>query len=143
MIGMNELTAVARGVAQKVSEENAPIGDLIVSVSTTDATPTEILSITPADYSAGVLWIWFTGFDSANAITGIKAVRFKKVAGTLTLGTVGNLLATEIDGSISASISITASSGSILVQVTGVAATDMEWAAEYKFINVIKEGVLP
>jgi hypothetical protein len=142
MMDVNTISTIARGVAQQVTEENAPIGDLVVSTPTTDATPTEILSITPADYSAGVLWIWFAGFDATNAITGIKAVRYKKVAGTVTLGTVGNLLATEIDGGLTASLSITASSGNILVQVTGVAATDMEWAAEYKFINVIKEGIL-
>lgn len=139
---VNTIATIARGVAQQVTEENAPLGDLVVSTPTTDATPTEILSITPADYSAGVLWIWFAGFDSTNAITGIKAVRYKKVAGTLTLGTVGNLLATEIDGGLTASVSITTSTGDILVKVTGVAATDMEWAAEYKFLNVIKEGIL-
>jgi hypothetical protein len=142
MMDVNTISTIARGVAQQVTEENAPIGDLVVSTPTTDATPTEILSITPADQSAGVLWIWFAGFDATNAITGIKAVRYKKVAGTVTLGTVGNLLATEIDGGLTASLSITASTGNLLVQVTGVAATDMEWVAEYKFLNVIKEGVL-
>jgi hypothetical protein len=140
MMDVNTISTIARGVAQQVTEENAPIGDLVVSTPTTDATPTEILAITPADQSAGVLWIWFAGFDATNAITGIKAVRYKKV-GTVTLGTVGNLLATEIDGGLTASVSITASTGDILVQVTGVAATDMEWAAEYKFLNVIKEGI--
>jgi hypothetical protein len=142
MIDVNTISTIARGVAQQVSEQNAPLGDLVVSTPTTDATPTEILTITPADYSAGVLWIWFAGFDATNAITGIKAVRYKKV-GTVTLGTVGNLLATEIDGGLTASVSITASTGDILVQVTGVAATDMEWTAEYKFLNVVKEGILP
>jgi hypothetical protein len=141
MIDVNTIETIARGVAQNVVQDVAPLGDLVVSTPTADATPTEILTITPADYSAGVLWIWFAGFDSTNAITGIKAVRYKKV-GTVTLGTVGNLLATEIDGGLTASVSITASTGDILVQVTGVAATDMEWTAEYKFLNVVKEGIL-
>lgn len=143
MTDVNTISTIARGVAQQVVYDNAPLGDLVVSTPTTDATPTEILSITPADYSAGILWLWFVGFDSGNAITGIKSVRFRKVAGTLTLGTVTNIMATEVDGGLTASVSITASSGDILVQVTGVAATDMEWAAEYKFLNVVKEGVLP
>jgi hypothetical protein len=100
------------------------------SVSTANATPTTLVTYSVPASSTGVLTIDMSGMksDGSGGITGKKVVRWKKVSGTLTLGSITSLLADEVDAAISgATWTITTSSNNIIVQVTGVAATNIDW----------------
>lgn len=139
---VNEVISISKAVAEKAIGQDRLL--FRNEIETTDATATDILTIEIEDQSAGILQVWCAGFDATDAVTGMKQVRYKKVGGTLTLGTVGDVLAVQADGALSAAtFGIIASSNNIAVQVTGVAATAINWKAEYKLINVLKEAVLP
>lgn len=118
----------------KVRIDSLVVKKLIVGnsayVLTTNATPTTIQTITITDETAGVIQVALSGKETgtAGAIGGIKAVQYDKNGGTLTLGTVGDVLATTATGTMAtATWTITSASNQIIVQVTGVAATNAEW----------------
>lgn len=105
------------------------------SASTSDATATTLRTITIPDGSRGILEVRMDCINSSTAgsgLTGIKRVRFKKISGTLTLGTVEDEMAVERDGGLtSANFTITTSSNNIIIQVTGEAATNLKWRATW------------
>lgn len=134
MININTIRAISRAIAEEVFRR-----DLTSSVSTTDDTPTAILTLTPDDNSAGIIWVMCSGYTGTDGITGIKTVRFIKTGDVVTLGTGAIPMATERDGLTTADFDITASGADLIVRVTGEAATDINWKADHKFINVVKE----
>lgn len=137
MISINTIKSLAQGVFQKLMPAFYQ-----KSVSTSDATPTDLIRLTPDDNSVGVLWVMVAGAGIEEGVTGIKQVRYVK-AGVVALGTVDSSLAVQADGSIStATFDIVADGGDIVVQVTGVAATDINWVGEYRFIQVVNETLL-
>jgi hypothetical protein len=100
------------------------------SVSTTNATPTTIATFNIASNTSGIMCVDMTGTksDGSGGITGRKMVRFKKPSGTLTLGTVTSILPDEVDAAVSgATWTITTASNDVIIQVTGVAATNINW----------------
>ena len=107
------------------------------SVTTTNATPTTIHTVTINSNSRGIIEVRMAGITSDNleGITGIKRVRYKKIAGTLTLGTVEDEMATELDLLTTATYTITTSGNNIIVQVTGEAATTINWKATVLVTN--------
>lgn len=134
MININTIRAVSRAIAEEVVRR-----DTSARVSTSDDTPTAIVTLTPDDDSAGVIWVMCAGYDGTDGITGIKTVRFIKTGNVVTLGTGAIPMATERDGLTTADFDITASGADLIVRVTGEAATDINWLAKYHFINVVKE----
>lgn len=91
--------------------------------TTTDSVVTALDSIVVAANEAGIIQVTLVGYngDAPAGITGIKYVRYKKVAGTLTLGTVTDIAATVIDTELSGSTTwtIVASGNNIIVRVKG------------------------
>lgn len=102
-----------------------------MKVTTTDATPTTLGSLKIGDTQAGVIQATVVGIDSAGlAVTGTKIVRYKKVGGTLTLGTAADVLAVVADsGLTSATFAFVAASNNVAIQVTGTAGKTIKWTA--------------
>jgi len=118
----------------KIRLDSIVVKKMVVNTSdyvlTTNATPTTIKTITITDETAGVIEVFLSGKETgtAGSLGGIKAVQYNKNGGTLTLGTVGDVLATNATGTLStATWTITTSSNNIIIQITGVAATNAEW----------------
>lgn len=127
---------IARGAAFQAITERELLME--TTISTTDATPTDVLALDVEDYSAGIMEVWVTGVDNAgNAITGAKILRYKRLDTVLTLGTATDTLALQAD--IAGSFSVAAVSTQIVVSVTGVAATGINWKVKYRIINVIND----
>ncbi|MEO9145081.1 MAG: hypothetical protein ABI237_05940 [Ginsengibacter sp.] len=99
------------------------------NVNTTDATPTIIDTLTLGANSGGVVQYTAKGVAAnGDTITISQIVRFKKAAGTLTLGTPADILASVVDAGLSGgSIAISAASNNINVTVTGKAAVNVSW----------------
>jgi hypothetical protein len=99
-----------------------------MKTQTTDATPKKLGTIQIGATKAGLVTVSVVGFDNTDAVTGIKAARYKKVAGTLTLGTPGAVLAVETDTGLgSATFTLSAVANNIDVMVTGAAGKTINW----------------
>lgn len=114
------------------------IEDKTAEVQTTDATVTTLDTITIPDNSAGILTVQLTGkkSDHSAAITGEKKVRWRKASGTITLGTIIDSMADELD-SLTWTWTLDTSSGNIRIRVTGVAATTVDWNATYYSSTIV------
>jgi hypothetical protein len=102
------------------------------TVTTTDATPTNIDLMTISSNEGGVIEVIVVGYSTTDSsvVTGSKIVRYVKKGGTLTLGTATAVLAVAADTGIStATFAFAASSNNIVVQVTGVAGKTIKWKA--------------
>lgn len=102
----------------------------IKKVTTTDGNAATVFTQPVADNEVGMIVIKAIGLDSAgvNGITGIIGYRYKKVAGTLTLGSVVNIMTPVVDTALSGGgIAAVASSNNIAVQVTGKASVNVDW----------------
>jgi hypothetical protein len=100
------------------------------TVTTTDATPTNIDTVTVSNNEVGVLEVTVVGYygTAPAGVTGKQIVRYKKVAGTLTLGTAADVLAVETDTALgAATFAIVASGNQIYIRVTGAAAKSVAW----------------
>lgn len=133
VVGANGITVTPTIDAQSILYTVSVNGfnyQMADSVATSNATPTTLKTFTITDNSVGTLIVNMSAgkADGSGGVTGIKAVRYKKVSGTLTLGTISGWLSDEVDAAVSgATWTITTSSNNIIVQVTGVAATDIQW----------------
>lgn len=109
------------------------------SVSTTNATPTTLHTVTLNTASRGIIEVRLVGYDYTNdkALTCVKRVRYKKSSGgVLTLGTVEDETALEYDGALTtATFNIINSADNAVVQVTGEAATNITWKATILVTN--------
>jgi hypothetical protein len=106
-----------------------------MKTQTTDATAKVIGTIKLPTSSAGVLKVSVVGFDGTDAVTGAKIVRFKKVSGTLTLGTASNDLAVEADAGFSgATFAFAANSNNVDISVTGTAGKTINWTANASIV---------
>lgn len=105
------------------------------TAKTTDSTLTYIDTITVASNESGILEVQVIGYnDSLSiAVTGKKIVRYKKVAGTLTLGSITDVLATEVDTGLQntsvggATWTIVAASNQIYVRIKGKVPYNIDW----------------
>lgn len=95
-----------------------------------------------ATNEAGVLEVEVVGLDttsSAGFCTGTKIVTYSKKAGTLTLGTPSDVLATTTSANMTTSSwQIAASSNNIVVQVRGTLNREILWTVRVKPIRRIK-----
>lgn len=108
------------------------------SASTSNAVATTAHSVTVDANSRGIIEVRVEAVssDGTKGLTGIKRVRYKKIAGTLTLGTVETEMAIEYDGGLStANFTITTSSNNPIIQVTGEAAQDLNWKVTVLITN--------
>lgn len=131
----NDISSIARASAYRVFSEESSSRQ--ATTETTGTTPVVIQTIPIADNIAGIITVHVVGFDGSLKVTGAVQAGFKKVSGTLTLGTVSSLLATAADGSFSFTLS--ASSNNLIVTVTGGSGT-FQWLAEHKLYTVFKEA---
>ena len=103
--------------------------------TTTDSAFYYIDTISVADNESGILEVQLLGYnDSLSiAITGKKIVRYKKVAGTLTLGTATDVLATEVDTGLQntslggAAWTITSANNQIYIRIKGKTPYKILW----------------
>lgn len=115
--------------------------------STSDATPTNMsvaygLTTLPNN-SSGWLKVHLVGNGQSGASThnihGVRYYAFHKSGGTLTLDAPDVIVATRTGGSVStASWQVIVSSNQPVIEVTGVAAITMNWAAAVEIILVIE-----
>jgi len=109
------------------------------TLTTTDSAYNTIATIPIAANEAGILDVQVTGYnDSLSiAVTGRQVVRYKKVAGTLTLGTPSNILAKETDTglqytNIGSTWDISTSSDNIIIRVKGKLTYKIKWESRVK-----------
>lgn len=104
------------------------------SVSTSDATVTTIATIATSSNEFGVIEVTLVGHrttSDGHGITGKKIVRYRNIAGTITVGSITSLLTDELTGLTTATWTITSSGSNILIRVTGEAATNIDWSIKY------------
>lgn len=109
------------------------------TLTTSNATPTSILTYATATNERGAIEVTIAGVKSnGDGITGKKIVGYKNIAGTLSLsGSVEDLLATVADGDLStATWAIGVSDDDVVITVTGIAATSIEWKISYKITKI-------
>lgn len=102
---------------------------------TTDSTLTYLDTLVIASNEAGIIELQIIGYDSVNsvAITGSQIVRYKKVAGTLTLGTATDVLATEVDTGLQtagvggAAFTIISQNNNVVIRVKGKDGKFIHW----------------
>jgi hypothetical protein len=116
------------------SKWNVVVSQKESTATTTDSTLTYIDTITVANNESGILEVQMIGYnDSLSiAVTGKKIVRYKKVGGTLTLGSITDILATEVDtdlqnGSGGSTWTIVAASNEIYVRIKGKVPYNIYW----------------
>jgi hypothetical protein len=107
------------------------IDDIIAITTTTNATPVAIVTYAlpsgSAAYVDAVISLRNTGNGDGAALRISRCV--KNVSGTAsTIGSVNNIVTLTADTSLTlASATIAVSGASVVVNVTGVAATNIEW----------------
>lgn len=110
--------------------------------TTTDSTGySTVDSLVVGANEVGFVTVHLVGYnDSASVgVTGVKHVRFKKIAGTLTLGTVGDLQTTVADSELSpATWRIIAVNNNVYVQVKGAPAITIYWRSVLKSKSIRK-----
>lgn len=97
--------------------------------TTTNATVVEIRDFATIENQAGVLTVQLVGLESDGSarITGTKTVSYLN-DGTLTIGSIVDLLTTQVDAGLSgASWTIVASGSNVRVEITPVASTTIIW----------------
>lgn len=121
---------VSTSFSQKVFFNKNALESTVKKVTTTDATATTAASLTLTNNEVGVITIKVIGFraDTVAGVTGVRTYRYKKVGGTLALGSVIETQAIVADSDVTgATFSASASSNNILVKVTGVAGKTIYW----------------
>ena len=125
----NQIIAIAQAAASEAVNSNA----LGKTITTSNATETTVETITPADNSAGVITVIGVGMDSlGQATAGELKARYVKYGGSVTLGTPAYPL--PIEGP--ATFGVSESGGDILVTVTGIAATEINWKVRTEIDSV-------
>lgn len=107
------------------------------TLQTTNATPSTVLPI-PLTSSGDYLrvTVQMAGKTGNDMLSGVKYATVKNVAGTLSIvgGSVQDIVTTLTDGVMSgASWAITTSGTNVIIQVTGIAATTINWSAIIKY----------
>jgi hypothetical protein len=113
------------------------------SLRTTDSTTYHTIgTLAIGANEVGVIEVEVVGIDTTTTggfCTGKKIVTYSKKAGTLTLGTPTDLLATTTAATNTTSAwRISASSNNIIVEVKGTLSREILWTARVKFIRKIK-----
>jgi hypothetical protein len=123
------IRAIAEQAARQVAAESAIT---YYEAATTDATPTELATIEVDDNTGGMIEVRVVAVE-ANTAAFYYVFSYLKLAGDIVVDTPVALY--EKDDLLAVSVSITGSSGNILIEVTGIAATSINWKGETRFIN--------
>ncbi len=102
----------------------------VATATTNNATPLLIDSLAIVDNTTGIIELTVLGVaDTGDAVFGKQVIKYKKVAGTLTLATAHDEYAKTTDSGISgATYSFTTTaSGNAKLEITGKAATVLRW----------------
>lgn len=100
------------------------------TMTTTDSAIDPIDSIVLNPTEAGVIEVTVTGLNqlTGDAVTGKKILRYKNVAGTLTLGSATDVLTSTTDTGLgTATWSITSVNNNIYVNVKGKNTVSVKW----------------
>lgn len=118
-------------VVQYPDGNEAPIASTIFTVSTTNATPTEIAVIDGAETDRFKLRVEVLAFqdDESDIVSGnIEGVFYRNNAGNITqVGTTQDNLYTNSAGSPTVAFTANASNQQVDIDVTGVAAENWDW----------------
>jgi hypothetical protein len=110
-------------------------------LTTADGSAHTIATFLIGANEGGVLTARVVGVDTAtmDEVTGVVGIRYKKVAGTLTLGSAINVQSIVTDAGLgSATFAFAASSNNVVLNVTGDASTSVVWKAEVMWTNIKK-----
>jgi hypothetical protein len=105
-------------------------GNDFATVATTDATPTVIYTIETLDNTVGIVEYLILGMlaDGTEAITGKNVFRYVNDGTALTMGAEAAVIAKVTEASLAtASYAAVNSDPDIEIEVTGLAATEIEW----------------
>ncbi len=135
------LALVASSFAQSSRYKGSNLNESIVSTfTTTDSVTTTAQTISIDSNAIGTIEVYVIGYapSTGDGVTCIKTVRYKKTAGTLTLGTSADILATQADTGLSgAAVAFSTSSNSVIITVKGKLATTVKWKLVVKRRSVI------
>lgn len=99
------------------------------SVSTSNAVATTAHTVAIDANARGIIEVRVEAIssDGAKGLVGIKRVKYRKIAGTLTLSTVEVEMSTDRDVLTTADFTIVGSGNNIVIQVTGESAQALDW----------------
>jgi hypothetical protein len=134
---------VFAGNSQTLKKVNTA-GQIVKSLTTTNATATKVDSITVATNEIGTITISVVGLksDGSAAISGTKTYRYSKAAGTLSLATatIDPEDSLVVDSGVSgATFAASTSNDNILVKVTGKSSTTIYWKVIVKQFGIAKD----
>lgn len=119
-----------RNTTVKTTSGNLYIIGQQATMITTDSAIDPIDSIVLNPTEAGVVEVTVTGLNqlTGDAVTGVKILRYKNAAGTLTLGSATDVLASTTDTGLgSATWSITSVNNNLYVNVKGKNTISVKW----------------
>jgi hypothetical protein len=106
------------------------------SATTSNATPTSIGSIATIADNTMLLKVYIVGDTSTNtSVTYEKTARVVNSAGTVTISTISSDYTSEASALAAASATIVASGANVSAQVTGIAATTIDWKVTFVIIR--------
>lgn len=117
---------IIRGIAR---EEAQQVGGRAIQYTTADATPTQVPDtlIELPIWTAGIVDVEVIAWDltGAGVMMSNRKYGFSKDSGTINLETADVI--SEHISLIGADYDLVASSGNLVVEITGIAATDITW----------------
>jgi hypothetical protein len=104
-------------------------GNDFATVGTADATPTVIYTLTTSDTTAGFIDYLVIGIvdDGSETIVVKEILNYLNDGTTMTIKNFTKLLTHNDTGLLTADVTTTATGDDIEIEVTGVAATNIEW----------------
>ena len=139
---MLSIALVASSFAQSSRYKGSNLTESVITTFTTsDSVTTNAQTITIDSNSVGIVDLYVIGFSvsTGDGVTCRKTIRYKKLGGTLTLGTSTDILATETDSGLSgAAVSFSTNSNSLIIRVKGKLATTVTWRLIVRRRSVLK-----
>lgn len=110
-------------------------------ITTTDDTPTLMATIEVPDNYGGLLKVSVVAVKDSDILTDAfyYITSFSKFGGDITVKTPLGIY--EEDADLGSAVSITGSAGNILIEVTGVAATDIVWTCDTELLQTNGSGI--
>lgn len=106
--------------------------DFYATVQTADATVTTIITLTMRDNASVQVGVRTAGFNATTSASYYRVAAFRSVAGTVTqIGPTTAVSTGEDNAAMDCTVSTTANT--IIVQVTGIAATTINWKTYVSF----------
>jgi hypothetical protein len=125
---------IVRGIAESVFRRMIALeGEDQYTLATADDTPTELIRYELTDNTGGLCEVRIGAVTSTGsaAMSFILAASYLKLAGDVVVNTPTNMHAD--DGGLV--VTLSGSSGDLVVEVEGIAGFDINWTAELKIIE--------